>query len=126
MRPMAETDLIVRTDDVPARALPANVEAEAALIGAVLIDNRVVEEMVTPLRAEHFFEPVHQRIYARIVQLLDRGAVVTPVTLKPYFEADESLKELGGAAYLARLTADGQGLLAPRELAAQIYDLALA
>ena len=122
---MPETDLILRPDETPTRALPANVEAEAALIGAVLIDNRVVEEMATPLRPEHFFEPVHQRIYGRVLQLIDRGAVVTPVTLKPYFEADESLKELGGAAYLARLTADGQGLLAPRELAAQIYDLAL-
>ena len=122
---MPETDLILRPDETPTRALPANVEAEAALIGAVLIDNRVVEEMATPLRPEHFFEPVHQRIYGRVLQLIDRGAVVTPVTLKPYFEADEALKELGGAAYLARLTADGQGLLAPRELAAQIYDLAL-
>jgi hypothetical protein len=36
---------------------------------------------------EHFFEPVHGRIYERILQLLDRKAVVTPVTLKPYFEA---------------------------------------
>ena len=68
---------------------------------------------------------MHGRIYERILQLLDRKAVVTPVTLKPYFEADEALKELGGASYLARLTADGQGLLAPRELAEQIYDLAL-
>ena len=51
--------------------------------------------------------------------------MVTPVTLRPYFEADEALKELGGVSYLARLTADGQGLLAPRELAEQIYDLAL-
>ena len=122
---MPETDLILRPDETPTRSLHANVEAEAALIGAVLIDNRVVEEMATPLRPEHFFEPVHQRIYGRVLQLIDRGAVVTPVTLKPYFEADEALKELGGAAYLARLTADGQGLLAPRELAAQIYDLAL-
>src|SRR6186713_1386796 len=51
--------------------------------------------------------------------------VVTPVTLKPYFESDPAMVELGGTGYLARLTADGQGLLAPRELAQQIYDLAL-
>lgn len=122
---MSEADLIARPDETAARALPANVEAEAAFLGAVLIDNRVIEELVTPLRPEHFFEPVHERIYGRILQLLDRKAVVTPVTLKPYFDADEALKELGGSAYLARLTADGQGLLAPRELADQIYDLAL-
>ncbi|MCB2087650.1 MAG: replicative DNA helicase, partial [Sphingomonadaceae bacterium] len=124
---MAEEDLLVRADDSApkARALPANIEAEAAFLGAVLIDNRVVEELDIPIRAEHFFEPVHQRVFARVVTLLDRNAVVTPVTLKPYFESDEALRELGGITYLARLTADGQGLLAPRELAQQIYDLAL-
>ena len=115
-----------RASEAPAgRALPANLEAEAAFIGAVLIDNRVLEELAVPLRPEHFFEPLHTRIYERILVLLDKQMVVTPVTLKPYFEADEALKELGGTAYLARLTADGQGLLAPRELAQQIYDLAL-
>jgi len=123
---MADEDLLIRpAADAPVRMLPSNIEAEAAFIGAVLIDNRVIEELQTQLRPEHFFEPVHQRIYERILTLLDRSAVVTPVTLKPYFEADEALKELGGVAYLARLTADGQGLLAPRELAEQIYDLAL-
>ena len=122
---MAELELITRPDEAAARALPSNVEAEAAFLGAALIDNRVIEELNTPLRPEHFFEPVHGRIYERVLQLLDRKAVVTPVTLRPYFEADEALKDLGGAGYLARLTADGQGLLAPRELAEQIYDLAL-
>ena len=125
MRDMSELDLITRPSEPAARALPSNVEAEAAFLGAALIDNRVIEELVTPLRPDHFFEPVHGRIYERILQLLDRKAIVTPVTLKPYFEADEALKDLGGASYLARLTADGQGLLAPRELAEQIYDLAL-
>jgi replicative DNA helicase len=85
----------------------------------------VIEELGTPLRPDHFFEPIHARIYERILHLLDRKAVVTPVTLRPYFEADEALKSLGGVTYLARLTADGQGLLAPRELAEQIYELAL-
>ena len=131
---MAETDLIERPETAAAndgdsgvagRALPANIEAEAAFLGAVLIDNRVIEELPIAIRAEHFFEPLHQRIFARIAALLDRNAVVTPVTLKPYFEADEALGQLGGINYLAQLTADGQGLLAPRELAQQIYDLAL-
>ena len=122
---MADQDLLVRDADSAARALPANIEAEAAFLGAILIDNRVIEELQTPLTPMHFYEPVHARIYERVLQLLDRKAVVTPVTLRPYFEADEQLKELGGLTYLARLTADGQGLLAPRELAEQIYDLAL-
>ena len=64
-------------------------------------------------------------MFERVATLVDRQMVVTPVTLKPYFEGDEALAELGGTAYLAQLTADGQGLLAARELAQQIYDLAL-
>ncbi len=109
----------------PLRALPANVEAEAAFLGALLIDNKVLEELPITLSADHFFEPVHSRIYARIQTLADRNTAATPVTLKPYFDGDEGLKELGGTTYLARLTADPQGLLATRELAQQIYDLAL-
>ncbi len=122
---MADQDLLIRNADAQSRVLPANLEAEAAFLGAVLIDNRVIEELRTPLRPDHFFEPLHARIYERIVTLVDRQAVVTPVTLKPYFDSDPALKELGGITYLARLTADGQGLLAARELAEQIYDLAL-
>ena len=134
VRPVSDTDVMIRpgenaaasAGDSPAgRALPANLDAEAAFLGAVLIDNRVLEELTTPIRSDHFFEPLHQRIFERIVTLIDRGAIVTPVTLKPYFEADEALKQVGGTSYLAQLTADGQGLLAPRELSQQIYDLAL-
>ncbi|WP_126173084.1 replicative DNA helicase [Altericroceibacterium xinjiangense] len=124
---MSEIDLLTRPPATSAvgRALPANLEAEAAFIGAVLIDNRVLEELPVALRPEHFFEPLHGRIFERVLVLIDRQMVVTPVTLKPYFEADDALKQLGGTGYLAQLTADGQGLLAPRELAQQIYDLAL-
>jgi len=130
---MPDQDLMLRpasaavsgAEAVSGRALPANPEAEAAFLGAVLIDNRLLEELTVPVRPEHFFAPAHTRIFERILTLLDRQMVVTPVTLKPYFEADETLAELGGTAYLARLTADGQGLLAPRQLAQQIYDLAL-
>ena len=126
---MDETDLLIRPDDTKpaegARKLPSNVEAEAAFLGAALIDNRVLEELRTPIRPEHFFEPLHQRIYERILKLVDRNATASPVTLKPYFEGDEALSALGGTSYLAQLTADGAGLLAAGELAAQIYDLAL-
>ena len=128
---MPDQDLLTRSataHDKPAeqgRTLPANLEAEAAFLGAVLIDNRVLEELPIELRAGHFFAPIHGRIFERVLTLVDRQMVVTPVTLKPYFEGDEALAELGGTGYLAQLTADGQGLLAPRELAKQIYDLAL-
>lgn len=125
---MDETELLLRPDRVAGtgeRRLPSNIEAEAAFLGAVLIDNRVLEELRTPIRPDHFFEPLHQRIFERILKLVDRNATASPVTLKPYFEGDDSLSALGGTTYLAQLTADGAGLLAAAELANQIYDLAL-
>ena len=124
---MAEPDFLLPSNSSAesGQKLPSNLEAEAAFLGAVLIDNRVIEELQTPIRPDHFFEPLHDRIYARILKLIERNATASPVTLRPYFEGDEALKELGGTSYLAQLTANGAGLLAPRELAQQIYDLAL-
>ena len=117
--------ILVESETDSARKLPSNLEAEAAFLGAVLIDNRVIEELQTPIRPDHFFEPLHERIYERILRMIERNATASPVTLRPHFEADEALKELGGPKYLAQLTANGAGLLAPRELAQQIYELAL-
>src|SRR5688500_8101100 len=113
------------TEAPAGRALPATLDAGAACLGSALIDNRVLAELPVPPQPAHFFEPLHGRIFERIAVLLDKQMVVTPVTLKPYFETDPAIVELGGTGYLARLTADGHGLLAPRELAQQIYDLAL-
>ncbi len=114
---------------IPARdgtpELPHNVEAEAALLGALMIDNRIVEDVQLKLRAEHFFEAVHGRVYDAILLLADRGMTANPVTLKPMFEADEAMKALGGPGYLAQLTGSGAALIGARDFATQIYDLAL-
>ena len=113
--------------DAPAAApaLPRNVEAEAALLGALMIDNRLAEDVQLTLKPEHFFEPVHGRIYDAILKLIDRNMLANPVTLKPLFEADETLKELGGPAYLAQLTGSSAALIGGRDFAIQIYELAL-
>jgi replicative DNA helicase len=76
--------------------LPRNIEAEAAFLGAILIDNRVVEDLPVQLRPEHFFEPLHGRIFQQTMALIERNSIATPVTLKPYFEADEAMKAVGG------------------------------
>jgi replicative DNA helicase len=121
---MAGNDASVGNAD-KAQSLPHNIDAEVAFLGAMLIDNRVSEDISIPLQAEHFFEPLHGRIYDRIMKLLDRNLVVTPVTLKPFFESDETLQQVGGLGYLAKLTADSAGLIGARDFAQQIYDLAL-
>jgi replicative DNA helicase len=106
-------------------SLPQNIEAEAALLGAMMLDNRIVEDVQLKLRADHFFEPLHARIYEGILRLTDRNMVANPVTLRPLFEADEAMKEVGGPAYLAQLTGSGAAIIGARDFAQQIYDLAL-
>jgi replicative DNA helicase len=121
-------DNIIRLADAPApeaQSLPQNVEAEAALLGALMIDNRLAEDIQLKLRPDHFFEPLHGRIYESILKLVDRNMVANPVTLRPMFEADEEMKELGGPSYLAQLTGSGAAIIGARDFADQVYDLAL-
>src|SRR5687768_17858446 len=108
-----------------AASLPQNVEAEAALLGALMIDNRIAEDIQLKLRPDHFYEPLHGRIYEQILRLVDRNMIASPVTLRPLFEADEEMKELGGPSYLAQLTGSGAAIIGARDFAEQIYELAL-
>ncbi len=121
---MPELKLIHDATSEP-QSLPRNIEAEAALLGALMIDNRLVEDVQLKLKSEHFFEPVHGRIFDAILKLVDRNMVANPVTLKPLFDADEAMKELGGPSYLAQLTGSGAALIGARDFADQVYDLAL-
>jgi replicative DNA helicase len=122
---MAQSLALIESPADGAQSLPHNVEAEAALLGALMIDNRLAEDIQLKLRPEHFFEPLHGRIYEQILRLLDRNMIASPVTLRPLFEADEEMKELGGPAYLAQLTGSGAAIIGARDFADQVYDLAL-
>ncbi|NUR45918.1 MAG: replicative DNA helicase [Sphingomonas sp.] len=122
---MAEVIRIAESASEAPPALPQNVEAEAALLGALMIDNRLVEDVQLKLKPLHFFEPLHGRIYEAILKLTDTNRIANPVTLKPLFEADEGMKEVGGPAYLAQLTGSGAAVIGARDFAEQIYDLAL-
>src|ERR1043165_587431 len=120
--------LLASNDTAPpigTQALPHNVDAEQALLGALMIDNRLAEDIQLKLRPEHFFEPLHGRIYEQILRLLDKNMIASPVTLRPLFEADEEMKELGGPAYLAQLTGSGAAVIGARDFAEQVYELAL-
>src|SRR5436853_545110 len=110
---------------IGAQALPHNIEAEAALLGALMIDNRLAEDIQLKLKPLHFFEPLHGRIYEAILRLTDSNRIASPVTLKPLFESDDGMKEVGGPSYLAQLTGSGAAVIGARDFATQIYDLAL-
>jgi replicative DNA helicase len=122
---MVQVLSVVESSAPAAQALPHNVEAEAALLGALMIDNRIAEDVQLKLRPDHFHEPLHGRIYEQILRLIDRNMIASPVTLRPLFEADEEMKELGGPAYLAQLTGSGAAIIGARDFADQVYDLAL-
>ena len=91
-----------RTQDLEYQALPHNLEAEQALLGALLVNNGAAEKVQGFLSADHFFEPVHGRIYEAIIKLIDRGQTADPVKLKPYFKDDEALEDVGGGDYIVR------------------------
>ncbi len=83
--------------------LPANIPIEQNLIGAILINNAAYGRVSEFLLPEHFFEPVHRRLFEAIGKLIERGAPVDPVSLKNLFDQDASLVDIGGAQYLMRL-----------------------
>ena len=87
------------------RLPPHNAEIEAALLGAILTNNRAYERVGDFLQPEHFYEPVHGRIYAAIEKLIEQGQIASPLTLKYFFDQDEALSAVGGAQYLFDLAA---------------------
>ena len=105
--------------------LPHNFEAEQALLGAILINNDAYSRVSEFLEAEHFYDPVHGRIFAACATLIERHQVANPVTLNPLFEADESLSDVGGAKYLARLAATAVTVINAGDYGRTVFDLHL-
>src|ERR671918_559151 len=85
------------------RTQPHNIDAEQALLGAILVNNEAYHRVGEYLRPEHFYEPVHGRIFEAVTRLIEAGRIADHVTLKVAFDEDEALRELDGAQYLARL-----------------------
>ena len=108
-----------------ATALPHSVEAEQQLLGAILTNNDVYDRIASIIGPQHFYDPVHARIYEIAAARIAKNALASPVTLKAFMEDDEGLKELGGPAYLARLAGTAISAFAVRDYAQMIYDLAI-
>ncbi|MGE0005232.1 MAG: replicative DNA helicase [Parvibaculaceae bacterium] len=106
------------------RSPPHNIEAEQALLGAILVNNEACDRVSSFLDPAHFFEAVHARIYEAAATLIRAGKLASPVTLKTYFERDETLREIGGPAYLARLAAAATTIINAEEYGRAIYELA--
>jgi replicative DNA helicase len=107
------------------RTPPHNMEAEQALLGAILVNNRAHERVSEFLRPEHFFDPLHGRVFEAVATLVARGQIANPVTLKTSFDQDEAFAELGGAGYLARLAGSAVTVLNAHDYGRTIHDLYL-
>ena len=86
------------------KKMPCNIEAEQALIGSVLVSNEIYDEIVSIVDSNKFYDPIHKKIFETIENLISRGLLANPITLKNYFENNEGLKELGGQEYLIKIT----------------------
>ncbi|HLF21113.1 MAG TPA: DnaB-like helicase N-terminal domain-containing protein, partial [Aestuariivirga sp.] len=106
------------------RTQPHNLEAEQAVLGAILVNNDSCDRVSSFLLPDHFFEPVHARIYEAAAALIRAGKLASPVTLKTYFDNDATLKEIGGPAYLARLAAAATTIINAEEYGRTVYELA--
>ncbi len=84
--------------------LPSNIEAEQALIGSILVNNDIVDEISNIVNHKSFYDPLHSKIYNLIENLHNKGMIANPITLKNSFENDAALSEIGGTEYLVKLT----------------------
>mgnify|MGYP001093247266 CR=1 FL=1 len=102
-----------------------NLEAEAELLGTLMFANEAIDSAADRLSSDDFAEPVHSRIFSAIVHEASLGRSANAITLKGHFQGDEALNDLGGPAYLARLTgACSTGLLATNDCIRLVGDLA--
>jgi hypothetical protein len=106
------------------RHVPYDIEVEQALLGAILVDNRALERVGGVLKPEHFYDPLHSRIFEIMSRSIDRGGMVlTPLTLNAAMKNDPGLIEVGGHAYLAGLAEAAPALPNVRDYAQILTDL---
>ncbi len=108
----------------PHRSAPQNVEAEQALLGAVLVNNEAFYRVSDFLEPGHFFEPVHRMIFEVTGQIIRSNKTATPVTLKTFVPADMEIGDIDLAQYLARLAASATTVINAEDYGRTIYDLA--
>ena len=104
--------------------IPSNIEAEQALIGSILVNNDVLDEVSNIISATKFFDPGHKKIFEIIENLNTKGMIANPITIKNYFENDKdnSLNDVGGTEYLVKLTRFSSSIKQSIDYAKVIHD----
>jgi replicative DNA helicase len=118
-------DLRPVNTDVAISHAPAIIEAEQALLGALLYDNAAFERLGDHLQARHFYEPFHERLFAAIETNIRKGQLAEPILLAEQFNRDPAFEELGGVRYLADLVNRAPPAANAPDYANAVYDLAL-
>jgi replicative DNA helicase len=111
--------------DSPLPHVPCNIEAEQALLGAILYDNAAYERLSDRLNARHFYEPFHARLFAAMEEHIRKGQLAEPIVLMERFRRDPAFEELGGLRYLADLVDRAPPAANAPDYARIVYDLAL-
>ena len=104
---------------------PANIEAEQALLGALLFDNAAYERLNDSLQPRHFYEPFHQRLFAAMEEHIRKGQLAEPIVLMERFRHDPAFEELGGLRYLADLVDRAPPAANASDYGRVVHDLAL-
>jgi replicative DNA helicase len=112
-------------EDKSFRLAPHNVEAEQALLGAILVNNEAFYRVSDFLEPQHFFEPIHQQLYELASSLIRAGKIATPITLKTFLPSDIDIGGLNASQYLARLAAEATTVINAADYGHTIADLAL-
>ncbi len=107
------------------RTAPHNIEAEQALLGAILVNNEALYRVGDFLEPQHFFEPIHQQIFDLARSLIRANKVATPVTLKTFLPGDIDIAGMNINQYLARLAAEATTVINAEDYGRTIYDLAI-
>src|SRR5262245_54836932 len=107
------------------RQVPYDIDVEQALLGAILVDNYSLERVSTTLKPEHFYDPLHQRLYETIERMWANGHAVTPLTLRVLMAQDAALAEVGGQAYLGSLARAAPALPNVKDYGRILADLAM-
>lgn len=106
------------------REAPNNIEAEQALLGAILINNDAFYRVSDFLKPPHFYDPLHRRIYELASELIRVGKMANPVTMKTFLPADDKVGDMTVFQYVVRLAAEAVTIINAEDYGRAIYDLA--
>jgi replicative DNA helicase len=110
---------------LPFRLAPHNIEAEQALLGAILINNEAFDRISSFLEPHHFFDPLHARIFDTASKFIQSGKSATPITLKSFFDNEEPIGQVTVPQYLGRLASHATSIINAEDYGRTIYDLSV-